>query len=100
MAEVQEAELVRDPVCGMMIEPQDAVSSQELKERPTTSAIVPAPKVRGRSQKLFATGRKIRRFSAEGPGERRIHLPHGPRSSQDGAGEPARSAAWRWNPQR
>ena len=31
MAEVQEAELVRDPVCGMMIEPQDAVSSQEVE---------------------------------------------------------------------
>ena len=31
MAEVQEAELVRDPVCGMMIEPQDAVSSQEFE---------------------------------------------------------------------
>lgn len=31
MAEVQEAELVRDPVCGMMIEPQDAVSSQKFE---------------------------------------------------------------------
>ena len=31
MAEVQEVELVRDPVCGMMIEPQDAVSSQEVE---------------------------------------------------------------------
>ena len=31
MAEVQEAELVRDPVCGMMIETQDAVSSQEVE---------------------------------------------------------------------
>ncbi len=31
MAEVQEAELVRDPVCGMMIEPQDAVSPQEVE---------------------------------------------------------------------
>ncbi len=31
MAEVQEAELVRDPVCGMMIEPQDAVSSQDVE---------------------------------------------------------------------
>ncbi len=31
MAEIQEAELVRDPVCGMMIEPQDAVSQQEYK---------------------------------------------------------------------
>ena len=31
MAEVQEAKLVRDPVCGMMIEPQDAVSSQEIE---------------------------------------------------------------------
>ncbi|MGI8770777.1 MAG: heavy metal translocating P-type ATPase [Acidobacteriaceae bacterium] len=31
MAEVEEAELVRDPVCGMMIEPQDAVSNQAYK---------------------------------------------------------------------
>jgi Cu+-exporting ATPase len=31
MAEIEEAELVRDPVCGMMIEPQDAVSSQEVE---------------------------------------------------------------------
>lgn len=29
MSEVAESELVRDPVCGMMIEPQDAVSHQE-----------------------------------------------------------------------
>ncbi len=31
MAEVAEPELVRDPVCGMMIEPQDAVDHQEYK---------------------------------------------------------------------
>ena len=31
MAEIQEAAFVRDPVCGMMIEPQDAVSSQEFE---------------------------------------------------------------------
>lgn len=31
MSEVAESELVRDPVCGMMIEPQDAVSHQEYK---------------------------------------------------------------------
>ena len=31
MAEVEEAELVRDPVCGMMIEPQDAVSHKAYK---------------------------------------------------------------------
>ena len=33
MADVQEVELVRDPVCGMMIEPQDAVSKQEFEGR-------------------------------------------------------------------
>ena len=31
MAEVEQSELVRDPVCGMMIEPHDAVSHQEYK---------------------------------------------------------------------
>ena len=31
MTEVAESELVRDPVCGMMIEPQDAVSHQEYE---------------------------------------------------------------------
>ena len=31
MTEIEEAELVRDPVCGMMIEPQDAVSHQAYK---------------------------------------------------------------------
>ena len=31
MTEAQEADLVRDPVCGMMIEPQDAVSEQEFE---------------------------------------------------------------------
>ncbi len=31
MVEVEQPELVRDPVCGMMIEPQDAVSHQEYR---------------------------------------------------------------------
>jgi Cu+-exporting ATPase len=31
MTEIEEAELVRDPVCGMMIEPQDAVSHQAYR---------------------------------------------------------------------
>ncbi|MHB1698632.1 MAG: heavy metal translocating P-type ATPase [Acidobacteriaceae bacterium] len=31
MAVVEEANMVRDPVCGMMIDPQDAVSHQEYK---------------------------------------------------------------------
>ena len=31
MVDEQAVNEVRDPVCGMMIEPQDAVSSQEYK---------------------------------------------------------------------
>ena len=70
MAEVQEAELVRDPVCGMMIEPQDAVSSQEFE-----------------GKTYHSTDRRTSSTSVRWT----------PRSTKWGR-VPARSAAWRSNP--
>lgn len=85
MAGIVESGLVRDPVCGMMIEPQDAVSQQGYDGQTYYFCNQSCARLfAAEPQSFLKRGTHSSRHSR---GERRLLLPHAPRGPQPGTRE-------------
>ena len=93
-AGVAPAGSVKDPVCGMNVDPASSPASPRARWCHLLLLLCPLPReVQGRARAL--PGARRRSPAAGGGGD--LHLPDAPGGAAGGARAPARSAAWRWS---